>query len=81
MASTYAHGISLNHRAALGLRIALSLQMPAKEGHVLHVGSKQNVERIAHNWVAPIVLSRKVLPSIRAINQLGAPSCRASQMR
>jgi len=33
-----------------GLRIGLFVQVPAKEGHVLHVGPEQNVERIAHNW-------------------------------
>ena len=47
--ASYADGISIDHRAAHGLRIALFLQVPSKEGHVLHVEPEQNVERIAHN--------------------------------
>ena len=37
-ALTYAYGIPVNHRAAHGSRITLFLEVPTKEGHVLHVG-------------------------------------------
>src|SRR6476619_4589125 len=48
MASAYADGISINH-PAVHWRVALFLEVPTKEGHVLHVCPEENVERIAND--------------------------------
>ena len=46
--STYADCISINHPAAHWC-VALLLEVPTKEGHVLHVCPEENVERIAND--------------------------------
>src|SRR6478735_8811282 len=47
--SAHLHGISINHSAAHRRRIALFLQMPTKQCHVLHIGPEQNVKSVAND--------------------------------